>query len=81
MQCDVWQPLHISGLLIGDGRLGGISTTISAYESLQARGCPPVAIAVIRGQEAAASGNADALQLHFGPAVPVISLPHCQAPV
>lgn len=32
------RPLRLPGVLVGDGRLGGISTTISAYESLVLRG-------------------------------------------
>lgn len=71
--------LRIPGLLVGDGRLGGISSTISAFETLQLRGCPPVAIAIMQ-QAGASRGNADALQAHFGPSVPVISLPLCPPP-
>ena len=38
MQCDLWRPLRLPGILVGDGRLGGISTTIAAYECLRMRG-------------------------------------------
>lgn len=31
-------PFRLPGILVGDGRLGGISGTISAYESLTLRG-------------------------------------------
>nr|XP_023902092.1 bifunctional dethiobiotin synthetase/7,8-diamino-pelargonic acid aminotransferase, mitochondrial-like [Quercus suber] len=32
------EPFRLPGILVGDGRLGGISGTISAYESLKLRG-------------------------------------------
>ena len=37
-QLDAYRPLFLPTLLIGDSRLGGISSTISAYESLLLRG-------------------------------------------
>jgi dethiobiotin synthetase/adenosylmethionine--8-amino-7-oxononanoate aminotransferase len=37
-QLDAYRPLFLPTILIGDSRLGGISSTISAYESLQLRG-------------------------------------------
>lgn len=38
LQADVFRPLRLPSLLVGDGRLGGISATLSAYESLATRG-------------------------------------------
>lgn len=38
LQCDLYRPFRLSSILVGDGRLGGISGTISAYESLCLRG-------------------------------------------
>ncbi|XP_050217173.1 bifunctional dethiobiotin synthetase/7,8-diamino-pelargonic acid aminotransferase, mitochondrial [Mercurialis annua] len=38
LQCDLYRPFRFPGVLVGDGRLGGISGTISAYESLKLRG-------------------------------------------
>lgn len=38
------RPFRIPAILVGDGRLGGISGTISAYESLTLRGYDVVAI-------------------------------------
>ncbi|KAF5456289.1 hypothetical protein F2P56_025788 [Juglans regia] len=38
LQCDLYRPLRLPAILVGDGRLGGISGTISAYESLKLRG-------------------------------------------
>ncbi|XP_027176502.1 bifunctional dethiobiotin synthetase/7,8-diamino-pelargonic acid aminotransferase, mitochondrial [Coffea eugenioides] len=44
LQCDLYRPLRLPAILVGDGRLGGISGTISAYESLKLRGYDVVAI-------------------------------------
>ncbi|KIV95377.1 dethiobiotin synthase [Exophiala mesophila] len=38
MQADVYRPLRLPTLLVGDSKLGGISTTLSAFESLHVRG-------------------------------------------
>ncbi|XVF34248.1 hypothetical protein REPUB_Repub18cG0043300 [Reevesia pubescens] len=46
LQCDLYRPLRFPGVLVGDGRLGGISGTISAYESLKLRGYDVVAIVI-----------------------------------
>lgn len=40
----VGRPFRFPGVLVGDGRLGGISGTISAYESLKLRGYDIVAV-------------------------------------
>ena len=37
-QLDSYRPLFLPTILVGDSRLGGISSTISAYESLMLRG-------------------------------------------
>lgn len=37
-QADLYMPLRLPSILIGDSRLGGISQTISAFESLRMRG-------------------------------------------
>lgn len=44
LQCDLYRPFRLPALLVGDGRLGGISSTISAYESLKLRGYDVVAV-------------------------------------
>jgi dethiobiotin synthetase/adenosylmethionine--8-amino-7-oxononanoate aminotransferase len=46
-QGDLYQPLHTPVVLVGDGRLGGISATLSALESLLTRGYDVHAIALI----------------------------------
>ncbi|KAI9096460.1 pyridoxal phosphate-dependent transferase [Phlyctochytrium arcticum] len=38
LQCQAYRPLRLPSLLIGDSTLGGVSTTLSAYESLLIRG-------------------------------------------
>lgn len=38
------RPFRLPAILVGDGRLGGISGTISAYESLKLRGYDVAAI-------------------------------------
>lgn len=37
-QADLFRPLRIPAILVGDSKLGGISSTISAFESLRIRG-------------------------------------------
>ncbi|RHY52529.1 hypothetical protein DYB38_005755, partial [Aphanomyces astaci] len=37
-QCDVYRPLRLPAVLVGDGKLGGISATMSALDSLLLRG-------------------------------------------
>ncbi|KAI5361724.1 putative aminotransferase class-III, pyridoxal phosphate-dependent transferase, major [Septoria linicola] len=49
-QADLYRPLHLPSLLVGDHRLGGIATTISAWESLHVRGYDVPAIALFAGQ-------------------------------
>ncbi|KAL3902143.1 MAG: hypothetical protein SGPRY_012185, partial [Prymnesium sp.] len=49
LQCDVLASLHLPGLLIADGRLGGISASICAAESLKARGQHIAAALLIDG--------------------------------
>ncbi|XP_015878220.3 bifunctional dethiobiotin synthetase/7,8-diamino-pelargonic acid aminotransferase, mitochondrial [Ziziphus jujuba] len=46
LQCDLYRPLRLPAILVGDGRLGGISGTISAYETLKLRGYDVVAVVV-----------------------------------
>ena len=46
LQCELLRALRLPAILVGDGSLGGISTTTAAYESLYARGYDIVAIAM-----------------------------------
>lgn len=47
LQCDLLRPLRYPALLVGDGQLGGISTTLSSYEMLKLRGYSIPVIAVV----------------------------------
>ena len=38
VQCDLWRALRLPGILVGDSKLGGISTTIAAHDCLRMRG-------------------------------------------
>ncbi|KAM3422059.1 hypothetical protein BST61_g2435 [Cercospora zeina] len=49
-QADLYRPLRLPSLLVGDHKLGGIATTISAWESLHVRGYDVPAIALFTGQ-------------------------------
>lgn len=44
LQCDLYRPFRSPAVLVGDGRLGGISGTVSAYETLKLRGYDVAAI-------------------------------------
>lgn len=62
VQSDCWRPLRLPAILVGDSRLGGISTTVSAYETLSTRGYDVPAIAMAGGPLAAS--NSEAIQQH-----------------
>ncbi|KAJ7621079.1 PLP-dependent transferase [Roridomyces roridus] len=49
-QLDCYRPLFLPTILVGDSRLGGISATISAYESLLLRGYIVDAILLFRDE-------------------------------
>ena len=72
MQCDCWRPLRLPGILVGDSRLGGISTTLSAYETLIMRGYDVPAIVMAGG--ALAASNSEAIQQHARPDTAVFTL-------
>lgn len=38
LQCDLYAALRVDGILVGDGRLGGISATLAALDALSLRG-------------------------------------------
>ncbi|KAF0688603.1 Aste57867_19776 [Aphanomyces stellatus] len=50
-QCDVYRPLRLPAVLVGDGKLGGISATMSALESLLLRGYDIPCIVLIEQDE------------------------------
>lgn len=47
LQCDLLRPLRLPAILVGDSRLGGISATIAALETLQLRGIDTAAVVMI----------------------------------
>ncbi|KAJ6829108.1 bifunctional dethiobiotin synthetase/7,8-diamino-pelargonic acid aminotransferase, mitochondrial [Iris pallida] len=47
LQCDLYRPFRFPVILVGDGHLGGISATVSAYESLKIRGYDVTAIILV----------------------------------
>ena len=81
LQCNIYRPLRLPALLVGEGKLGGISSTLAAYEMLSLRGYDVAAIAVI---EPASGPNVAAIQNSLascdGRSVPVFQLPQCLPP-
>ncbi|CAM8894769.1 unnamed protein product [Rhodiola kirilowii] len=71
LQCDLYRPFRLPAVLVGDGRLGGISGTISAYETLRLRGYDVVAIVV----EDRGLANEVSLKSYLRNRVPVLVLP------
>ncbi|GKV18237.1 hypothetical protein SLEP1_g28647 [Rubroshorea leprosula] len=71
LQCDLYRPLRLPGILVGDGRLGGISGTISAYESLKVRGYDVAAVVF----EDHGLANEVPLMSYLRNRVPVLVLP------
>ncbi|KAI0563165.1 Dethiobiotin synthase [Gracilaria domingensis] len=49
-QADVYRPLRLPAVLIGDANLGGISTTLAAYEALMLRGYQVPALVLFEEQ-------------------------------
>ncbi|KAH6803183.1 adenosylmethionine-8-amino-7-oxononanoate transaminase [Perilla frutescens var. frutescens] len=71
LQCDLYRPFRLPAVLVGDGRLGGISGTISAYESLKLRGYDVAAVVF----EDHGLMNEVPLLSYFRNRVPVLVLP------
>ena len=76
LQSDLLRPLRLPGLLVGDGKLGGISATITAYESLLGRGYD-VPLIVLMDPE---RKNYKAIQRHVGSGTHVIPFEMCLPP-
>lgn len=62
LQADLYRPLRLPVVLIGDSKLGGIATTISAFESLHVRGYDVDAVMLFQDDR---WGNAEYLDDHF----------------
>ncbi|KAG0624900.1 hypothetical protein M758_2G012400 [Ceratodon purpureus] len=71
LQCDLYRSLRFPGVLVGDGKLGGISTTIAAYESLLSRGYDIPAIVIVD----AGLSNEEPLLQYLRHKIPVLVLP------
>lgn len=71
LQCDLYRSLRLPGLLVGDGKLGGISSTITTYESLLSRGYDIDAIVLLDHQ----LRNEDQLLAYLHHRLPVVVLP------
>lgn len=65
LQADVYRSLRLPIVLVGDARLGGISSTVSAFESLRIRGYTVHAVVLIGTEDPNCSGNAAMLEEHF----------------
>lgn len=61
-QADLYMPLRLPSILIGDSRLGGISQTISAFESLHIRGYKVESVLLFEDQQ---WGNLEYLADYF----------------
>jgi len=72
-QADFYRPLRLPVVLVGDHRLGGIGSTISAWESLHVRGYDVPSILLF---EDSIYGNSDYLRDYFRERnIPTLSLP------
>ena len=68
-QADLYAPLGVPAVFVGDGRLGGISVTLSSLESLRSRGYRIDAVVFIEGSSDAAGvvdGAGDDGGIQFG---------------
>ncbi|KAF2454956.1 onanonoxo-7-onima-8-eninoihtemlysoneda [Lineolata rhizophorae] len=50
-QADLYRPLRLPVILVADHRLGGIGTSLSAYESLRIRGYDVDAVVIFKNEE------------------------------
>ncbi|CAM9611581.1 unnamed protein product [Chrysoparadoxa australica] len=78
LQADLYRPLRLPVVMVGDGKLGGIGVTLSAIESLRVRGYDVAAVALIGGNDL---GNAEAIRGQIKSlGVPVVQLPPLPSP-
>lgn len=62
LMADLYRPLRLPVVLIGDAKLGGITTTLSAIESLRLRGYTVHAVGMIQTSNSSMYGNVDFVQ-------------------
>ena len=65
LQADVYRSLRLPIILVGDSKLGGITTTLSAYESLRLRGYTVHAIVMIEHPGTNKYGNVLMIRDHL----------------
>ena len=71
-QCDCWRPLRLPAILVADARLGGISTSLTAYEVLLSRGYDVPFIVMAGGKHAGV--NSAAVRANVEPDTSVVAL-------
>eukprot|EP00887_Chlorella_sp_A99_P001840 scaffold19.g1840.t1 len=76
LQADLLRSLRLPALLVGDGRLGGISATLTALDSLRLRGYD-VPLVVLMDDS---GSNQHAIQAHAGEGTRVLAFPRCADP-
>ncbi|TPX56139.1 hypothetical protein PhCBS80983_g04766 [Powellomyces hirtus] len=79
-QASAYRPLRCPAILVGDANLGGISTTLSAYESLVLRGYDIAAVLMFdnpkyRNHEALAQEIGRTIPFHLFTMPPIIPVP------
>ena len=65
LQADIYRTLRLPIILVGDSKLGGITTTLSAYESLRLRGYTVHAIVMIEHPGTNKYGNVVMIREHL----------------
>jgi len=65
-QADLYAPLRIPVVFVGDGKLGGISVTLSSLEALWTRGYRIDAVVFIEGESDADNNEYDSIQFGKG---------------
>lgn len=80
LQCDMLRTFRWPAVLIGDGKLGGISTTISSYEMLKVRGYSVPVVAVMEDWQQLQLGNHTIIEKYVDDDTVVIPLSACQPP-
>ena len=85
LQGDLYRPFTLPALLVGDPALGGISTTLTAYEALLMRGYDVAAVVMMRegrmdNYKAVAEYMRSAAAHRLGRELPLVDLPLCKPP-
>ena len=78
LQVDALRPLFLPALLVGDAKLGGISTTLSSYEMIKSRGYPVRGVCMMHD---ARLRNHEVVQRHVDEQVVVLEPPEDDGPL